>query len=75
MLKKKKTQEYETGSDRPVVECRPSGAYRGGEEADDPFAVKSCRIPLDNPHKLREYRKIIARLQTEIRRRQLEGSM
>ncbi|HOH99926.1 MAG TPA: 50S ribosomal protein L29 [Bacteroidales bacterium] len=31
--------------------------------------------PLDNPHKLREYRKIIARLQTEIRRRQLEGSM
>lgn len=31
--------------------------------------------PLDNPHKLREYRTIIARLQTEIRRRQLGGSM
>lgn len=31
--------------------------------------------PLDNPHKLKEYRTIIARLQTEIRRRQLEGNM
>ena len=31
--------------------------------------------PLENPHQIQQYRKIIARLMTEVRKRQLEGSL
>jgi large subunit ribosomal protein L29 len=31
--------------------------------------------PLENPHKITDYRKTIARLKTEIRDRQLEGKL
>ena len=31
--------------------------------------------PLENPHKITDYRKTIARLKTEIRKRQLEGKL
>ncbi len=31
--------------------------------------------PLENPHKIADYRKTIARLRTEIRKRQLEGKI
>jgi large subunit ribosomal protein L29 len=31
--------------------------------------------PLENPHKITDYRKTIARLRTEIRNRQLEGKL
>lgn len=31
--------------------------------------------PLENPHQLDNHRKTIARLQTEIRKRQMEGSL
>ena len=29
--------------------------------------------PLDNPHKLKDYRRMIARMKTELRRRELEA--
>jgi large subunit ribosomal protein L29 len=31
--------------------------------------------PLENPHQIENHRKAIARLQTEIRKRQLEGTL
>lgn len=31
--------------------------------------------PLENPHQLQEFRQTIARLRTEIRKRQIEGSL